>query len=130
MNKKNNSLKIPKTHSPNMAILLVYIKGGGPLRPRSPMIRNITNNTKNKKNNIFAIPTAATAIPPKPKAAAMIAITKNIIAQLNMIDSLCNDTHSRRVYFLPFRLNYSTSGFFCDGLYNMSSVLSNRLLNK
>lgn len=63
----------------------IQISGGGPRRPSNPIIRNTTNSTKNKKNKIFAIPTAATAMPPKPKPAAIIAMIKKTIAQLNMI---------------------------------------------
>ena len=51
---------------------------GGPLRPKTI---KITNSTKNTKKSILAIPTAAPAIPPKPRIAAMIAITRNVIAQ-------------------------------------------------
>ena len=40
--------------------------------------------TTNMKNNTFAIPVAADTIPPNPKMAAMIAITKNVTAQFNM----------------------------------------------
>ena len=36
-------------------------------------------NTKNTKNSIFAIPAAVPAIPPKPKTAAINAMTKNVI---------------------------------------------------
>ena len=58
-----------------------------------PNIRNIINNTIKMKNRIFAIPAAAPAIPPKPKAAAIIAIIKNTNAQPNIILSLafCGD---------------------------------------
>ncbi len=45
----------------------------------------MTNITKNRKNNIFAIPAAATAIPPNPNAAAIIAMIKKISAQVNII---------------------------------------------
>ena len=62
-----------------------YTGGGGPRRPIKPNMRNTTNITKNKKNNIFAIPAAATAMPPKPNAAAIIAMIKKTSAKLNMI---------------------------------------------
>src|SRR3569833_3367029 len=55
-----------------------HYTGGAALRPK---IRNTTNSTKNKKNKIFAMPTAAPAIPVKPSRPAMIAMTKNVIAQ-------------------------------------------------
>jgi hypothetical protein len=41
--------------------------------------------TKNKKNKIFAIPAAATAIPPNPNAAAISAIIKKVNAHPNMM---------------------------------------------
>ena len=44
----------------------------------------MTNSTRNTKNNICAIELAVPAIPPKPKTAAINAITKNVSAQLNM----------------------------------------------
>jgi hypothetical protein len=65
-----------------------YIGGGGPRPARSPNISSTKNITKNKKNNNFAIPAAATAIPVNPKIAAMIAMTKKMAAQVNMIFSL------------------------------------------
>lgn len=37
------------------------------------------------KNKIFAIPAALDAIPPNPNSAAMIATTKNIIVQRNIM---------------------------------------------
>jgi hypothetical protein len=43
------------------------------------------NSTRNTKNSICAIELAVPAIPPKPKTAAIKAITKNVNAQLNMI---------------------------------------------
>jgi hypothetical protein len=48
------------------------------------MIRETTNNTKNTKNNICAMLEAAPARPPNPRTAAMIAMTKNAIAQLSI----------------------------------------------
>jgi hypothetical protein len=42
-------------------------------------MRLTMNKAKKIKNRIFAIPAAATDIPPKPKIAAMIEITKNTI---------------------------------------------------
>ena len=66
-------------------IKLDQTSGGGPRRLDIPITRDITNRTKNKKNSIFAIPAAAIAIPPKPKAAAINAMIKKTSAQLNMI---------------------------------------------
>ena len=56
--------------------------------PRRPMIRLIMKNTRNKKNTVLAMPAAVPAIPPKPRAAAISAITKNVKAQDNMIETL------------------------------------------
>jgi len=53
--------------------------------PRLPMINPITNMTRKTKNNTFAIQAAVPANPPKPKAAAIKAKTKNNKAQLNMM---------------------------------------------
>jgi hypothetical protein len=61
---------------------------GGPLPDNSPKSRSTINIIKNKKNNIFAIPAAATEIPVKPNTAAIIAITKNMNAHDNMTISL------------------------------------------
>ncbi len=55
---------------------------------------------KNKKNSIFAISVAAAAIPPKPKAAAIIAMIKKVIAQLNMIISLSSYTFNYSTLFI------------------------------
>lgn len=63
-------------------------RGGGGRRPSKPITRNTTKITRNMKNKIFAIPAAATAIPPNPNAAAIIAMIKNVRAQPNMITSL------------------------------------------
>lgn len=45
----------------------------------------MTNNARNKKNNTFAISAAPSAIPPKPKTAAIIAIIKKITDQRNIV---------------------------------------------
>lgn len=52
---------------------------------RRPNSRLTTNNTRNTKNKIFAIPAALAAMPPKPNTAATNATIKNKTAQLNMI---------------------------------------------
>ena len=49
-----------------------------------PEIRLRTNNTKKIKNKTLAIPAAPAATPPKPKMAAMIAITRKITVQRNI----------------------------------------------
>jgi hypothetical protein len=53
----------------------------GQARRTKPPSNATRNSTRKMKNRTFAIPAAATAIPPKPKIAAMIAIMKNPIAQ-------------------------------------------------
>jgi len=53
-----------------------------------PKIKETTAKIKNTKNKILAIPTAEPAIPPNPSTAAIIAITKNEIAQFNIMTSL------------------------------------------
>jgi hypothetical protein len=54
-----------------------------PVRPRrvSPVIKVMMNTTRKIKNRSFAIPAAATATPPNPKIAAMIATIRNTSAQ-------------------------------------------------
>jgi len=46
----------------------------------------IMKSARNIKNKIFAIEAAPSAIPPKPKMAAMIAITKKITDHRNISD--------------------------------------------
>jgi len=45
------------------------------------MINENISSTKKIKNNIFANPVATPAIPPKPRMAAMSAITKSVSVQ-------------------------------------------------
>lgn len=45
----------------------------------------ITNSAKKIKNNTFAIEAAPSAMPPNPKIAAMMAMTKKIIDQRNIV---------------------------------------------
>lgn len=52
---------------------------------RRPNISEMINNTRNIKNNTFAIPAAAEATPPKPNTAAIIATIKKIIDHLSII---------------------------------------------
>jgi hypothetical protein len=52
----------------------------------SPEIRLIMKRTRNIQKRIFAIEAAPAATPVKPKMAAIIAITRNIIIRRNMID--------------------------------------------
>src|SRR5579872_1408436 len=54
------------------------------LPARHPMIRKSIKRTKNIPNNIFAIPAAAPAIPPNPRAPATSEMTKKTIAQYSM----------------------------------------------
>ena len=50
-----------------------------------PLIKESRNNTKKIKNKIFAMPAAPAAMPPNPNIAAMIAITRNVIVQRNIV---------------------------------------------
>lgn len=50
-----------------------------------PRIMAMTNNTRNIKNRIFAIPAVLAAIPPNPNTPAIIAIMKKIMAQRSII---------------------------------------------
>src|ERR1700676_523109 len=54
-------------------------------RDAKPPIKDTRNKMRNTKNRILAIPAAATAIPPNPKTAATIAITRNM-AEYRSID--------------------------------------------
>ena len=71
--------------SPSSAIALMwprrYATGG---RSRGT-IRLIRNSTMNTKNNTCAIDVAVPATPPKPSAAEISAITRNVSAQPSMI---------------------------------------------
>ena len=75
--KKPAAVRLSKIKMPRQA--LAYI----PVRPRrvSPVIRVIRNTTRKMKNRSFAIPAAATATPPNPKIAAIIATIRNTNAQ-------------------------------------------------
>ena len=56
------------------------------------------------KNIIFAMPAAAPAIPPKPNTAAIIAITKNVIVQRNIVFSLViNLLNNTNASYMPKR---------------------------
>jgi len=57
---------------------------GTPL-PRQPKINEIMNSTRNKKNNNFAIPADAAAMPPNPNTAAIIATIRKTTAQPNIV---------------------------------------------
>jgi hypothetical protein len=48
----------------------------GALVPRHPKTKEIMNSTRNIKNRIFAMPTDAAAMPPKPKTAATSAMIR------------------------------------------------------
>ena len=54
------------------------------LPARHPMIRKSIKRAKNIPNSIFAIPAAAPAIPPNPRAAAITETTKKTIAQYSI----------------------------------------------
>ena len=59
-----------------------------------PLIREIRNSTIKIKNNTLAISAAPAAIPPNPNIAAIIATTKNITVQRNIIISFKLVIHS------------------------------------
>ena len=50
------------------------------------MTKVIIKSTRKIKNKIFAIEAAPAAIPPKPNIAAIIATTKNMTVQRNIIN--------------------------------------------
>ena len=50
-----------------------------------PLKNDTTANTRNTRNRICAILDALPAMPPKPSTAAMMAIMKNVIAQLSIV---------------------------------------------
>jgi hypothetical protein len=54
---------------------------------RRPINKPTTNKTRNAKKQNLAIVAAVPAAIPKPSTPAMIAITKNVSAQLNMIET-------------------------------------------
>jgi hypothetical protein len=53
-----------------------------------PRKNDTAASIKNTMNSICAIPDAAPAMPPKPSTAAMIAMIKNDIDQLNIMNLL------------------------------------------
>lgn len=57
---------------------------GHALRLKPPTTNDRTNSTRKTRNRIFAIPAAVPAIPPKPKRAAIRAMIRNVMAQLNI----------------------------------------------
>jgi hypothetical protein len=65
-----------------------YTLDGG--RRRQPNIRVRMNKTMKIKNNIFAMPAKAIAIPVKPNRAAIREIIKNTSAQYNILKYLLN----------------------------------------
>ena len=54
----------------------------------TPRSAKITTNARKIKNSTLAIDAAPAAIPPNPKMAAIIAITKNIPAHFNIVNNL------------------------------------------
>lgn len=50
-----------------------------------PAIRDIRNSTIKMKNKILAIPAALAAIPANPKMPAMMATTRNMMVQRNIV---------------------------------------------
>jgi hypothetical protein len=67
------------------------------LLTRFPIRSETTNKTRKIKKQILAIEAAPAANPPKPRIAAINAITKNIIVQRNIIK-----------YFTMINIVYST----------------------
>src|SRR5690606_17477343 len=57
----------------------------GQSRGRRPMMKDTMNRTRNTTNRILAMPVAVPAMPPKPRTAAMMAMIRNVIAQLSMV---------------------------------------------
>jgi len=55
-----------------------------------PKKRETINNTRKMKNKILAMEAAPAAIPPNPRIAAMIATTRKITVQRNIIYFLKN----------------------------------------
>lgn len=62
-----------------------FMSGNYFFSKEEPAIIAIRKRTINTKNNIFAIDAAPAAMPVNPNNAAMIATTKNMTAQRNMI---------------------------------------------
>ncbi len=62
-----------------------------------PKINDRRNRTMKIANRIFAIEAAPEAIPPKPKIAAMIAMTKKVIVQRNIVVKFRSDYNLYRV---------------------------------
>ena len=50
-----------------------------------PKIRDSTNKIMKTTNRILAIPAAPAAMPPKPKTAAIMAITRKVTVQRNIM---------------------------------------------
>jgi hypothetical protein len=67
---------------------------------RHPMIKNSMKRTKNIPNSILAIPAAAPAIPPNPRAAAIMEMTKKTAAQYS-IDASFRQKSADRDFSLP-----------------------------
>ena len=66
-------------HSIQFLFLLIHY------RVDLPLIKESRNNTMKIKNKILAIPAAPAAMPPNPNIAAIIAITRNVIVQPNIV---------------------------------------------
>jgi hypothetical protein len=80
-------LKSQSSHGLSVLFLMYLhsLQAGG--RRRNPKSSAIIKSRRKTKNKIFAMPAVAAAIPVKPKIAATRDITKNTIAQYNMVTS-------------------------------------------
>jgi hypothetical protein len=58
------------------------------------MIRDTMNSTTKIKKSTLAIPAALAATPPNPKIAAIIATTRNITVQRNIIERVLDETNT------------------------------------
>ena len=58
-----------------------------------PKIKDNKNKTIKIVNKIFAMEAAPAAMPPNPKIAAMIATTKKVTVQRNIIESFKSDVN-------------------------------------
>ena len=82
----SNKMKAPFIRGFHFSNLTVCYSVGG--LPFKALTRSeIAKSTKNTKKQIFANPTEAPAMPPKPNTPAMSAITKNVIAKFNILYS-------------------------------------------
>jgi hypothetical protein len=82
----NTLLPMKKPFHGNNSIYIRLNGYGTDLLTRFPKRSDTTNKTRKIKKQILAIEAAPAANPPKPRIAAISAITKNIIVQRNITD--------------------------------------------